>query len=53
MNGYDVARTLREELDFTGSIAAITGWGTRNDCARSKAAGIDASNAELRRVASS
>lgn len=42
MDGYEVARTLREELNYTGSIAAVTGWGTRDDCARSRSAGIDA-----------
>jgi len=43
MDGYDACRAIREELPNTSTrIIALTGWGQREDRARSHAAGFDA-----------
>ena len=42
MNGYAVARTLREQPDFTNvHIAAVTGWGQEEDRRKAREAGFD------------
>ncbi|WP_406699071.1 PAS domain S-box protein [Singulisphaera sp. Ch08] len=42
MDGYEVARTLREWPEFaTTRIIALTGWGQESDRQRSKEAGFD------------
>jgi PAS domain S-box-containing protein len=42
MNGYEVARKLRETPGTEGSfLVALTGWGTREDRERSTEAGFD------------
>ncbi|UQA57193.1 response regulator [Polyangium aurulentum] len=42
MNGYDVARKLREQPETRGVVlVAMTGWGQDEDRARSKEAGFD------------
>lgn len=42
MNGYDVARKLREQPETRGMVlVAMTGWGQEEDMARSKEAGFD------------
>lgn len=41
MSGYDVARSLREELRFRGLIVALTGYGQREDREKTAAAGFD------------
>jgi signal transduction histidine kinase/ActR/RegA family two-component response regulator len=42
MNGYAVARTLRERPDFTNvHIAAVTGWGQEEDRRKAREAGFD------------
>ena len=42
MNGYAVARTLRERPEFSDvHIAAVTGWGQEEDRRRSREAGFD------------
>ena len=42
MNGYAVARTLRERPDFTNvHIAAVTGWGQEEDRRKARDAGFD------------
>ncbi|NVB84807.1 MAG: response regulator [Kofleriaceae bacterium] len=41
INGYDVARQLRARAGRRIFIAAMTGWNTTEDRARSRAAGID------------
>ncbi|MET0542832.1 MAG: ATP-binding protein [Variovorax sp.] len=43
MDGHEVATRLRSELGLTDAkIVALTGWGTEQDRARSRAAGFDA-----------
>lgn len=43
MDGYEVANRLRGELGLAGTkIVALTGWGTEQDRAKSRAAGFDA-----------
>jgi signal transduction histidine kinase/ActR/RegA family two-component response regulator len=42
MNGYAVARTLRERTEFTDvHIAAVTGWGQEEDRRKAREAGFD------------
>jgi CheY-like chemotaxis protein len=42
MNGYAVARTLREMPEFAGvHIAAVTGWGQEEDRRKAREAGFD------------
>lgn len=42
LNGFDLARQLRGETALQGVyLAALSGWGTEEDRAKSKAAGID------------
>jgi signal transduction histidine kinase/CheY-like chemotaxis protein len=42
MNGYDVARTLREDDRFAKTaLIALTGWGSREDKAKAMNAGFD------------
>jgi two-component system CheB/CheR fusion protein len=42
MNGYDVARKLREQPETQGAVlVAMTGWGQEEDMKRSKEAGFD------------
>jgi len=42
INGYDVARRLRERPEFDRvHIAAVTGWGQEEDRRRARAAGFD------------
>lgn len=42
MNGYDVARKIREQpSDKSTILIAVTGWGQEHDRLRSKAAGFD------------
>lgn len=42
MNGYEVARAIREELKLDDIVlVALTGWGGADDRARTKAAGFD------------
>jgi signal transduction histidine kinase len=42
LDGYEVARRLRQQPRFAGTrIVALTGWGTAEDRARSRAAGFD------------
>jgi signal transduction histidine kinase/CheY-like chemotaxis protein len=42
MNGYDVARTLREDERFAKTaLIALTGWGSREDKDKAKNAGFD------------
>ena len=42
MNGYTVARRIRERMDGTQPLLiAVTGWGQEEDRMRSKAAGFD------------
>jgi CheY-like chemotaxis protein len=43
LNGYEVARRLRAAPALAhATLVAVTGWGTREDRARSEAAGFDA-----------
>ena len=42
MNGYDVARRIREQGREGLMIVAVTGWGAADDRALSEEAGIDA-----------
>ena len=43
MDGYEVAARLRGDLGLSGTrIVALTGWGTAQDRARTRAAGFDA-----------
>jgi signal transduction histidine kinase/ActR/RegA family two-component response regulator len=42
MNGLDVAMTLRDVLGPDPALVAVTGWGSEDDQARSRAAGLDA-----------
>ena len=43
MNGYELARAIRDSGRCDGAIlVALTGWGTRRDVERSRAAGFDA-----------
>ncbi|HEY4214867.1 MAG TPA: response regulator [Steroidobacteraceae bacterium] len=43
MNGYDVARAIREKDDLRGiTLVALTGWGQPEDRLRSRASGFDA-----------
>jgi CheY-like chemotaxis protein len=42
ITGYEVARRLRKVKDLDRStIVAVSGWGTKDDLARSKEAGFD------------
>ena len=42
MNGYEVARTLRQRPEFTNvHIAAVTGWGQEEDRRKAREAGFD------------
>ena len=42
MNGYELARAIRDSGKCEGvALVALTGWGTKRDMARSKAAGFD------------
>jgi len=42
MNGYEVARTLREDPDLSGmTLVALTGWGTETDQQEALQAGFD------------
>jgi CheY-like chemotaxis protein len=42
LNGYEVARRLRAMPALAATrLVAVTGWGTREDRARSEAAGFD------------
>jgi CheY-like chemotaxis protein len=42
MNGYELARRLREPPDLAGlTLVAVTGWGQREDREQSKEAGFD------------
>ena len=42
MDGYEVARRLRERPEFEGTLlVALTGWGQESDVERSRAAGFD------------
>jgi signal transduction histidine kinase/ActR/RegA family two-component response regulator len=42
LNGYDVARRLRQRLELRGMVlAAVTGYGQENDRRRSQEAGFD------------
>ena len=42
MNGYEVARRIRESTELRGvTLAALTGWGQDEDRRRSRAAGFD------------
>ena len=42
MDGYEVARRLRERPEFAGAlIVALTGWGQDDELARSRDAGFD------------
>ena len=42
MNGYDVARTLRDLPEFRNVyIAAVTGWGQEEDRRKAREAGFD------------
>jgi signal transduction histidine kinase/ActR/RegA family two-component response regulator len=42
LNGYDVARRLRERAEFSGvHIAAVTGWGQDEDRRKAREAGFD------------
>ena len=42
MNGYAVARTLRQQPEFAGThIAAVTGWGQEEDRRKAREAGFD------------
>jgi CheY-like chemotaxis protein len=42
LNGYDVARQVRQEQTPGPYLIAVTGWGTDKDRADAKAAGFDA-----------
>jgi CheY-like chemotaxis protein len=41
MNGYDVARTLRGQEQFDGTLVAVTGFGAADDRTRAERAGFD------------
>ena len=42
INGYDVARELRQSARFAGlALIALTGWGTQDDKQKAMAAGFD------------
>jgi CheY-like chemotaxis protein len=41
INGYDVARVIRERLGSSARLIALTGWGQDSDRERSKQAGFD------------
>lgn len=41
MNGYEVARRLREQSDRRFQLIALTGWGQQEDRERARAAGFD------------
>ncbi len=41
INGYDVARVIREGLGSSAVLIAVTGWGQDGDRERSKEAGFD------------
>ena len=42
MDGYEVARRLREDIGLQGTmLAALTGYGQEEDRTRSQAAGFD------------
>ena len=42
MNGYELARAIRDSGKCEGIVlVALTGWGTKRDMARSRAAGFD------------
>jgi two-component system CheB/CheR fusion protein len=42
MDGYEVARRLRQQPDFQGVLlVALTGWGQEEDRRRSREAGFD------------
>jgi PAS domain S-box-containing protein len=41
MSGYQVAAQLREDLNFTGTVIALTGYGQTEDRRQAQAAGFD------------
>src|SRR5262249_34098304 len=41
MNGYEVARRLRERADFAGVLVAVTGWAPEGDVRKAREAGFD------------
>jgi signal transduction histidine kinase len=41
LNGYEVARRIREQLGSAVTLIAVTGWGQDEDRQKSKAAGFD------------
>lgn len=42
MDGYELARRLREQVDWQLRLVAVTGYGQASDRRRSREAGIDA-----------
>ena len=41
LNGYEVARTIREQGEDRTILVAVTGWGQEDDRCRSKEAGFN------------